>query len=60
MKIEVTLQQDGSVNVTGPLGNKILCLGMLELAKGVVEKFDPNQTPGIMVARPNGLANGVR
>lgn len=60
MKIEIVVLPDGSVNVTGPLQNKILCLGALELAKGVVLNFKPDETPGIVIARPNGLANGVR
>lgn len=59
MKIEIIIQPDGSVNVTGPLGNKILCLGALELAKKVVLEFDPNQTPGILVARQKPGFNGT-
>lgn len=36
--IVIKLYKDGSLNVTGPITDKILSLGMLELAKDVVQR----------------------
>lgn len=41
--------QKGAVNVTGPLQDKIACLGLLEWAKKVVTDY---QGPQIEAARP--------
>ena len=35
--------QTGAVGVNGPIHNKILCLGMLELAKQAILAFDPTK-----------------
>jgi len=40
MKIIITLREDGSLNVNGPLVNKLLCYGMLEQARDVVRNFE--------------------
>jgi len=40
IKIVITLREDGSLNVGGPLINKILCYGMLEQARDVVRNFE--------------------
>lgn len=40
MKIVITLREDGSLNVNGPLANKLLCYGMLEQARDVVRNFE--------------------
>lgn len=54
-KIEIVLTDNGQVSVSGPLQDKIACLGMLELAKDVVRAFDPAKHAGIMlVNRVNG------
>lgn len=50
-------QQTGNVQVTGPLPNKLLCYGMLELAKDVIREFKGQAAPELMIARvipPNG------
>ncbi len=40
-ELTVQVTQAGNVNVSGPLQNKIICLGALELAKEAVSKFRP-------------------
>lgn len=37
--LTITLSPDGQLNVNGPLHNRIICLGMLEMAKAVVVNF---------------------
>lgn len=41
-QIIITLSDRGELNVKGPLENKILALGMLELAKSVVSNHKPS------------------
>jgi hypothetical protein len=42
MKFEliVSMDEKGNVSVNGPIENKIVCYGMLEVARQAVEKFD--------------------
>lgn len=40
-QIIITLNPDGSVSVTGPIMNKLLCYGMLESAKQLVTTYTP-------------------
>ena len=50
-------QQTGNVQVTGPLPNKILCYGMLDMAKDVIREFKGQAAPELTIARmipPNG------
>lgn len=44
--------QTGAVNVNGPIHNKILCLGMLELAKQAILAFDPTKAVMPVTAMP--------
>ncbi len=39
--IVIAMQANGQLNVSGPITNKILCIGMLEMAKQVVLDFQP-------------------
>lgn len=38
----ITLKADGLINVSGPLENKIFCLGLLEMAKDAIYKYRPS------------------
>ena len=40
-QITITVDEKGKLHVSGPLQDKILMLGLLELAKGVVLDFKP-------------------
>lgn len=55
-QLVITVLADGKVNVTGPLPDKILCFGMIEMAKLLVAQFQqPSvQVPNIVVPRDLG------
>lgn len=43
----ITMDQlTGQVNVTGPIQNTILCMGMIEMAKHALHKFADEQAKG--------------
>jgi uncharacterized protein YfeS len=49
----------GQVQVNGPIDNKLLALGLLELARKAIWEFDPTKAAGILLASgppppPNG------
>lgn len=37
--LTITLDAQGQLQMHGPIGNKVLCLGMLELAKKLVFEY---------------------
>ena len=51
MDIELTIKmtKDG-IQVGGPINDKILCLGLMELAKKSIIEYDAN---AIQIARPS-------
>jgi hypothetical protein len=51
LRLDITLGSDGSLNVNGPVENKVACLGLLELAKHAVLTHDPRQ----VAAAPVGI-----
>lgn len=54
-KITLTITFDpasGAVNVSGPIQDRILCLGMLELAKEAMAAEAKRQASQILIARP--------
>lgn len=54
IKLEITLYPDGRINVNGPLEDKIFCLGLMDLAKDAIYKFEPSK---IVKVPPNLLAH---
>ena len=57
-KLEIVLNQNGSVTIAGPINNKILCYGLLESARKALDDFVPNYRPQIVLVPPlpfNGL-----
>jgi hypothetical protein len=36
LTITITIDQEGGMQVLGPINDKVLCLGMLEMAKQIV------------------------
>lgn len=44
VKIEITMDDQGRIGVNGPLQDKILCFGLLELAKAAVHEFGRNKS----------------
>ena len=37
--LTITMQPDGEIQISGPLGNKVLCYGMIEAAKDAVRDY---------------------
>lgn len=48
-ELVVTLRRNGTLSVAGPIGNKLLCYGMLDMAKDVVSNFRPKQPSPVIV-----------
>lgn len=42
----IKLRKDGSVNVTGPIQNKVLCYGAMEAAKEAIHDWHVAQAAG--------------
>lgn len=56
VKLEIALFANGSVGVNGPIHDKILSFGLLEMAKDAVREHHQNQqrehAKNIVIARP--------
>lgn len=51
IKLEITMNvETGNVNVSGPVENKGLCYGMLEMARDAIKDFKPSP-----IVKPNGV-----
>ena len=55
-QLVITLNQNGTVTINGPINNKILSYGLLESARKALDDFVPNQPPEIVV--PSFRFNG--
>jgi hypothetical protein len=53
MEIVITMDEAGRVSVNGPLENKILCFGLLEVAKEAIKDFE---APKVKPATADDLA----
>lgn len=51
IQIVITLSDDGQVGINAPLQDKVLCYGLLEMARLAIDKYVPPA---------NGKANIVR
>lgn len=55
-QLTITLYQGGSVNISGPIDNRLLCYGMLELGKELIvhraaqAEAEETEKPDIVVA----------
>jgi hypothetical protein len=50
LSLTIMMEEDGRIGVNGPIDNKILCYGMLELAKQAIQAYEP----GRKIVTPNG------
>lgn len=50
--LSITQLPNGQISVTGPLGNTLLCYGMLESAKDVVRKFNVDKAQAQRIVLP--------
>ena len=51
IQIVITLQDDGQLMVTGPIQNKAMAYGLLELAKDAIRAQELAKPPGIIPVR---------
>lgn len=52
-QLTVTMLEDGNVNVSGPIANKTLCYGLLEVAKDIVRGYvDRANAPRVAPPQP--------
>ncbi len=56
--IEVVLMKDGHVTCSGPLANRIMCLGMLEEAKNIINRLVDGHPVAVAPEPGNGSRNG--
>lgn len=56
IQLVITLQPNGRVDVTGPIQEKLLCLGLLAMAQTIVVQYDPTTAiiPVAGTLNPNG------
>lgn len=51
-QIVINVDSNGQINVTGPIEEKALCIGVIEIAKDVIIRFKP---PVITPASENDI-----
>lgn len=64
MKFTIEVGADGRLHITGPLHDKVSCLGLLELAKDAVKSYraaPPEQTKNLVGpdGGPASRLNGI-
>ncbi len=50
IQVTITMDDNGQVNVNGPLDNRVLLYGLLETAKDVVQKFNEDNARRVQPA----------
>lgn len=53
--LTITINEQGQLNVSGPINNKLLAYGMLELAKECVAEHHRQQASGIVMPEPGDV-----
>lgn len=56
-RLIIELMPDGRVNMNGPLGNKTLCYGLLEVAKDIVRDWTKDNEKRVKLVDASILAN---
>lgn len=49
-QLTITLNERGQINVQGPIQNKLMCYGLLELAKDAIAEFHVQQAQKVQPA----------
>jgi hypothetical protein len=60
VQITIVMESNGQINVNGPLNDKVLCYGLLEVAKDIVRTFKPQQVVIPQILVPPDLRGGGR
>ena len=55
VKIEIEMDDQGRVSFNGPLGNKVLCYGLLQVAADIVRKAETPESQIQVVGAMPGL-----
>jgi hypothetical protein len=58
IELTIIMRKDGSIQVTGPIGNKALSYGLLELARDVIREYDPAKAPPSIIPVHQPFPNG--
>ncbi len=55
VQLVITMEENGHINVNGPIENKILCFGLLKIVEKIIMDFQPPKVivPNIVV--PNSI-----
>ena len=48
-QLVITMNAKGGVNVDGPLQNKVLCYGLLEIARQLIQEYKKPEGPKVAV-----------
>ena len=51
IELRIVVSDDGQLQITGPIENKVVCLGILEIAKDVVKHYE---VPLVQTVPANG------
>lgn len=49
VELRITFSNEGEIRVHGPIHDKILCFGLLELAKDAIKNYKPEEKQNIVV-----------
>lgn len=49
LELRITVSNTGEIRVYGPIQNKILCYGLLEIAKDIIKTYKPEEQSDIIV-----------
>ena len=50
--LTIVVEENGQIGVTGPIHDKVLCYGLLELGRQTIQAYDPGQR----IVAPTGKA----
>lgn len=51
----ITMLDDGSITVQGPIGNKLLCYGLLGVARDILEAHVEKPQSNLIIPRPGSV-----
>ena len=59
IQLTITVTPGQPVQVTGPLPDKMLCYGMLEMARDVIQSYAPNAQQRLITVPRMKFGNGA-
>ena len=59
IQLTITVTPGQPVQVTGPLVDKMLCYGLLEMARDVIQSYDPNAQQRLITVPRMKFGNGA-